>query len=492
MSEPLIGNILDSRYQLLQKVGQGGFGETFLAADLKRPHHPKCIVKRLLPQSRDSFVLETARRLFIKEAEVLEELGKHDRIPALLAYFEDGGEFYLVQEFIDGEDLAGKTLGLTEKQTKDLIREILEILQFIHNHGVIHRDIKPANLIRRKADGKLVAIDFGAVKQIRNQSLTEIGKNNISVAVGTPGYMPSEQANGKPRFNSDIYATGMLAIEALTGVYASDLPTNTHTGELVWQDRVLTTLSLGFEQVLSKMVRDHFRDRYQTVSEVLQDLDALPQSKTEPTIIQDLNVQPHPHHLDMEAGGSSVNGNVQSVVSPTAENPSPGSPPRFSEVATQLISSPNSQILYRNAAQSPVHSSSPDQGNGSKSTFRVHHFQKLLIFIILFLGSTAAGVWIYNQFQSKYTVSASRGIHILHQYLTKTILIEAPPTPQTSNVISSPEPSLESSSRPPSRGQPVNLEQRDSQLPVSPVEPPPVEEVPIAPSSRDCSEFNSC
>ena len=113
MSEPPIGNILDSRYQLLQKVGQGGFGETFLAADLKRPHHPKCIVKRLLPQSQDSFVLETARRLFIKEAEVLEELGKHDRIPALLAYFEDGEEFYLVQEFIDGEDLAGKTLGLT-------------------------------------------------------------------------------------------------------------------------------------------------------------------------------------------------------------------------------------------------------------------------------------------------------------------------------------------------------------------------------------------
>ena len=273
MSDLKTGVILSHRYRILRQLGSGGFGETFLAEDLQRPHQPKCVVKQLHPFSQESFVLETARRLFVQEAEVLEQLGKHDRIPTLLAHFEEDGQFYLVQDYIDGEDLDGKLSGFTEVDTIGLIQEVLEILQYVHSRNVIHRDIKPANLIRRREDGKLVAIDFGAVKQLRGQSTTATGQKSLTVAIGTPGYMPMEQSSGKPRPNSDIYAVGMLAIHALTGMDPDTFPEDPQSGELIWQDRV--QVSPAFASILSKMVRYDYRQRYQTTTDVLYDLTSL-------------------------------------------------------------------------------------------------------------------------------------------------------------------------------------------------------------------------
>ena len=269
---PLPSNsVLGCRYRILRLLGDGGFGQTFLAEDLKYSFQPQCVVKRLLPQSQNPSLLEITRRLFQKEIEVLKELGKHDRIPELLDSFEENGEFYLVQQYIDGEDLEGKIVGLNESETIYLIREVLEILEFVHGKSVIHRDIKPSNVIRRRHDDKLVVIDFGAVKQINSPSVIP-SKKSVSVAVGTPGYMPSEQAGGRPRYNSDIYATGMLGIYALTGIHPSEISRDENTGELIWRELVRCILSQQFEAVLKKMVRDHFSLRYQTVTEVLKDL----------------------------------------------------------------------------------------------------------------------------------------------------------------------------------------------------------------------------
>ncbi len=234
-------------------MGGGGFGETFVACDTQLPGSPQCVVKKLKPQANDPVTLETARRLFDTEAQVLYKLGTHDYIPQLLAYFEENAEFYLVQEFIEGHDLSqelipGKTL--SQDEVISLLMEILQILEFVHQQKVIHRDVNPLvhqqkvihrdvnphNVLRRQQDGKLVLIDFGAVKQITTQVVTPQGHTQATVAIGTPGYLPGEQAQGHPKFSSDIYAVGIIAIQALTGLPPEQLERDADTNEIIWQN----------------------------------------------------------------------------------------------------------------------------------------------------------------------------------------------------------------------------------------------------------------
>ncbi|MEO0541951.1 MAG: protein kinase, partial [Cyanobacteria bacterium P01_A01_bin.105] len=161
----MLGKVLNHRYKLLRVLGAGGFGQTFIALDLQRAGNPECVVKQLRPASQDTSFLKVARRLFETEVVTLQRLGEHNRIPQLLDSFEDGDEFYLVQEFIDGEILSDEIqrLGqLSEPEVIDLLRETLTILTFVHGSRVVHRDLKPDNLIRRRQDGKLCLIDFGA------------------------------------------------------------------------------------------------------------------------------------------------------------------------------------------------------------------------------------------------------------------------------------------------------------------------------------------
>jgi tetratricopeptide (TPR) repeat protein/tRNA A-37 threonylcarbamoyl transferase component Bud32 len=287
-----LGQTLGGRYNIITQLGQGGFGKTFVAQDLHLPGNQKCVVKQLKPQSTDPLTLQTARRLFDTEAKVLHHLGNHDQIPQLFAYFEENQEFYLVQELIEGDDLSeeltpptppyqggarggsssqGGTKGgrLSEVQVIALLKDILEVLEFVHQKNVIHRDINPRNLIRRKKDGKLVLIDFGAVKQVSTQVIKG-GKTSYTIAIGTPGYRPSEQANGYPRLSSDIYAVGMVGIQALTGILPEQLPTNPDTCEISWQDQVSVSPELA--KILDKMVRYDFRERYSSATSALQAL----------------------------------------------------------------------------------------------------------------------------------------------------------------------------------------------------------------------------
>lgn len=267
----MIGKLLDHRYQVIQVLAQGGFGQTYIAQDTKRPGNPICVVKHLKPLTSDPRAFETAQRLFNSEAETLENLGHHDQIPRLLAYFHENQEFYLVQEFIAGQTLGAELIPgqpWSESRVMELLQGVLEILQFVHQKGVIHRDIKPDNIIRRACDQKLVLVDFGAVKQLRLPMATVERKSTATVAVGTPGYMPTEQGQGKPRPNSDIYSLGIIAIQALTGVPAMELEENPNTGELLWQH--LATVNYRLAAVLTKMVHYHFKDRYQSATEALQ------------------------------------------------------------------------------------------------------------------------------------------------------------------------------------------------------------------------------
>ncbi|MGL5064356.1 MAG: protein kinase domain-containing protein [Microcoleus sp.] len=169
----------------------------------------------------------------------------------------------------------------TEAKMRFFLREILEILNYIHQANIIHRDIKPSNLIRRAKDSKIVLIDFGAVKEISTLTYDpSTGEILTSEAIGTQGYMPPEQyTRSRPHPYNDIYAVGMVVIQALTGLSPINLPRDPQTNEIIWDystpDRPAPQVSNGFKIILNKMVRFHFRDRYQSAAEVLRDLDSL-------------------------------------------------------------------------------------------------------------------------------------------------------------------------------------------------------------------------
>ncbi len=268
--------LLGGRYQIITQLGRGGFGATFVAVDTQRPGNPQCVVKHLKPVATDPYTLQVAKLFFDQEAEIQQTLGHHDQIPQLLAYFEENQEFYLVQELIEGHDLTqelppGKQL--SEASVIKLLNDTLEILAFVHQRKVIHRDIKPSNIRRRQKDEKIVLIDFGAVKQVKGLQVNPQGQTTFAIPIGTPGYMPSEQAKGEPKFSSDVYALGIICIQAMTGINpdprsGGGLPTHPDTGEIIWRDRVKVNPKLA--NILDKMVRYDFRQRYYTADEALQ------------------------------------------------------------------------------------------------------------------------------------------------------------------------------------------------------------------------------
>lgn len=294
----MIGQLLDGRYRIASKLGEGCFGHTYLANDTRIPNEPLCVVKHLKPVSDDREYLKVSNRLFTSEAQILAKLGDHDRIPRLLAYFEQAGEFYLVEEFVEGRSLElelvrGYRMG--EAQVIQILDDLLSILEYIHGQGVIHRDLKPDNIIRRKSDGKFVLIDFGAIKQVQNQ-MTQEGQTVATVAIGTLGYMPSEQAQGKPRPSSDLYAIGVIGIQALTGLPPRELQEDYQTGELIWQH--LVPNKTGLVEVLTKMTRYHYKDRYESAVEIRKVLATLGS-----------------HHLPTHQSVQSTNGIQSTVVS---------------------------------------------------------------------------------------------------------------------------------------------------------------------------------
>ncbi|MEG3954340.1 bifunctional serine/threonine-protein kinase/ABC transporter substrate-binding protein [Microcoleus sp. herbarium2] len=278
------GEILAGRYRIIARLGQGGFARTYTAQDIQNPENPPCVVKEIrFPQSENPLVLERARRRFQREARALQTLRNNSRIPELFNHFEENGNFYLVQEFMEGTPLSQELppgQRWTEAQASAFLREILEILNSIHQANVIHRDITPSNLIRRQTDQTIVLIDFGAVKEIGTFTSSNTGEI-LSQAIGTNGYMPAEQYNPQstPQPYNDIYALGSIAIQALTGQHPTTLPQDRETCDIIWDystpDRPAVQVSDGLRNILNNMVRFHFQQRYQSAAEVLQDLDSL-------------------------------------------------------------------------------------------------------------------------------------------------------------------------------------------------------------------------
>jgi serine/threonine protein kinase len=265
--------LLKDRYRAIQPLSSGGSSRTFKAVDQDRLNHP-CVIKLfMLSPDQD----QKATDLFNQEAVRLYELGKHDQIPELFAHFEQNDSLYLVQEFIDGqtllEELEVRTAqgGLLYKETeiREILADLLPVLKFIHDEDVIHRDIKPANIIRRRSDGKLVLIDFGVAKQSTANVLAKRG-----TMIGTLGYAPTEQIQfGQAYCASDLYALGATCIHLLTGIHPCNLY-NSLEGCWIWQENLpeKTTISPQLAVILDKLLKVLVKERYQSVDEVLKDL----------------------------------------------------------------------------------------------------------------------------------------------------------------------------------------------------------------------------
>ena len=259
--------LLAERYRALRILGQGGFGRTFLAIDEYKPSQPPCVIKQFLPQAQGTNNVEKASELFGQEAVRLDELGKHLQIPELMAYFTQDERQYLVQEFIDGQNLAEELAengAFNEQQVRDLLIDLLSVLQFVHSNNVIHRDIKPKNIIRRKTDNKLVLVDFGAAKFTSPSSLSVTG-----TVIGAAEYIAPEQAMGKPKFASDLYSLGVTCIHFLTEIPPFEL-FDVSENDWVWRQYLTDNpVSDDLGQILDKLIESATKRRYQSVEEVL-------------------------------------------------------------------------------------------------------------------------------------------------------------------------------------------------------------------------------
>jgi len=294
--------ILSGRYLPVRLLGQGGFGAAFLARDRYTPAMRQCVAKLLQPSvSLNPAQLKIAQTLFEREAAVLEELGnEHSQIPSLLAFFEltvpslqpgkNDQFFYLVQEFIDGENLEEELAvksKFSESEIMVVLREILKVLDFVHSRGSIHRDIKPANIMRGK-NGRLYLLDFGAVKQVTQTA----GTSKASTGIYSLGYAPPEQMTGQEVYPAtDLYALGVTCITLLSGLQPTDL-FDSYKNEWNWHSRV--EISSRLTEVLDRMLLSAPSQRFQSATEVEA---ALKYNSQQPTMVVQPPTVPTPPPL---------------------------------------------------------------------------------------------------------------------------------------------------------------------------------------------------
>lgn len=257
------------RYQAIQPIGQGGFGKTFLAVDEHKPSRRHCVIKQFFPQIQGTSNAEKAAELFRQEAVLLDQLGKHPQIPELLAAFTQDRRQYLVQDFIDGQnlaqELAAKGAG-NEGQIRQLLNDLLPVLQLLHDNHIIHRDIKPENIIRRSSDRRLFLVDFGISK-----ILTNIVPERTGTRIGSPEYVAPEQAMGKATYASDIFSLGVTCIHLLTNARRFQLY-SLNEDKWVWRNYLSSPISDELAKVLDKMLERGTKRRYKSASDVLNDL----------------------------------------------------------------------------------------------------------------------------------------------------------------------------------------------------------------------------
>ena len=293
--------ILRNRYRMIGFLGAGGFGRTYLAEDIDRLNQ-RCVVKQLAPNVQGTWAINKAVELFQLEARQLQQLGQHPQIPSLDACFEEENYLYLVQQFVDGDNLLRLLQDggfWQESQVKQLLLELLPVLKFIHEQKIIHRDIKPENIMCRRSDGLLILIDFGVSKQLSGTVMSRLGTQ-----IGTPGYVPLEQMQGGEAYPaSDLFSLGATAFHLLTGVHPDGLwREHGYSWTANWQKHLKNPIDKGLALILSKLLAKDIQQRYQLAEQVLIDF----QRQSTPNFIQTLK------RFDFDTVTVDVRGNISS------------------------------------------------------------------------------------------------------------------------------------------------------------------------------------
>lgn len=286
LSEISPGTLVDRRYEIVKTLGQGGFGRTYLVKD-ERKFDRYFVLKEFLPQATNEYAVTKSRELFEREAKVLNEL-KHPQIPEFYGWFKEDERLYLVQQFVDGKTYANilwerqqRDRAFNEPEVIQLLKDLLPVLHYIHDNYVIHRDISPDNIMLCRKAEKPILIDFGVVDQ---QTATQIASGAIKAGgttVGKRSYSPAEQITAGICYpNSDLYALAITALNLLTGKPPVELRDNYSDS---WQWRNYVQVSDRFGKIIDKMLSPIPKDRYQSASEVLDELNKL--SSGIPTVI---------------------------------------------------------------------------------------------------------------------------------------------------------------------------------------------------------------
>jgi WD40 repeat protein len=275
MHTPLmLGQLLDDRYQVIQSLGTSRYSQVYIAKDVTQPGSPQCKISCFRPVNTDYASMEAAREIFQNEVQKLHHLGSHyDRVPFVLSAFEYNKDFYLIEDAIEGRSLGDElAVGnlLSEVEAISMVIDVLKTLQVAHEEQLIHGDINPSNLIacsrEHSSDNpKIILVNFAGLRKICNPLLP---MQSVPL-LGTPSYMPTEQAQGDEQPSCDLYALGLTTIQALTGKHPSQMEVNAAIGAIAWHDNI--NISSKLADILDRMVKLNPEERYQSATEVLSD-----------------------------------------------------------------------------------------------------------------------------------------------------------------------------------------------------------------------------
>jgi predicted Ser/Thr protein kinase len=273
--QPLIGTVLEERYELLREIGAGGMAWVYEAQDLKADE--RVAVKVLYPQySRDEAYVER----FLREAQLALCIPS-EHIVRILDYGSDHNVHYLVMELIQGHDLATylrQNDRPSWRQALDIVAQVAQALGAANGKGIVHRDIKPQNIMLTET-GTVKVLDFGIARARELPSMTEGG------FVGSPSYISPEQGMGKDvDIRSDIYSLGIVLYETLSGrpPFEADTPWAIIRQHITQEPPKLSAqrkLSPQLEALVRQMLAKAPKDRFQTPGELVESIQSILETK---------------------------------------------------------------------------------------------------------------------------------------------------------------------------------------------------------------------
>ncbi|MBE9001945.1 MULTISPECIES: serine/threonine-protein kinase [unclassified Nostoc] len=340
MQPPItVGTVLQNRYRIIQILGQGGFGRTYLAEDQRR-FNELCAIKELISTATEASAWEKAKELFHREAAILYQI-EHPQVPKFRERFEQDQRLFLVEDYVAGQtyramlaerQAVGKTF--TEAEVLQLIQLLLRVLEHIHSRGIIHRDISPENIILRDSDAKPVLIDFGVVKELATR-LRSPESAMPETTVGKLGYSPSEQMQtGGAYPSSDLYALAVSAIVLLTGKEPKDL---FDENQLTWNWQRWVKVSPRFAVVLNRMLNHIPSDRYQSAASVSQALQPLEQVSLPPLNASNLQTMAVSRRPDSVPPPASPKKQPDPVIPPSSTSSVLDNPLAITAIATAVV-----------------------------------------------------------------------------------------------------------------------------------------------------------